>query len=192
MRTMQSITLLGYALLGLLHGKASSGYDLRKIFTETPLGRFSDSPGAIYPALRRLEERKLIIEDQVVRPSKRRRKPLQITPGGVAALKAWLRSPVERADVTSHMDTLMLKFAFMDGVLGETATLRFLRSFQRELNAYIPLLASYVTAESSSLSRSGQLALESGWRGYKAQSQWVAHAISVYGGTTKCLQTVGE
>ena len=91
---MRSITLLGYALLGLLHGKASSGYDLRKIFTETPMGRFSDSPGAIYPALRRLEERKLITESAIVQPTKRRRKALQITPEGRVASKAWLRRPL--------------------------------------------------------------------------------------------------
>jgi DNA-binding PadR family transcriptional regulator len=180
---MQSVTLLGYALLGLLHGKASSGYDLRKIFTETPMGRFSDSPGAIYPALRRLEQRKLIIESAIVQPTKRRRKALQLTLEGRVALKAWLRTPLERADVTSHMPTLMLKFAFMDGVLGEAATLRFLCSLQQELNAYIPSLASYIREESGRLPRSGKLALESGWRGYRAQAQWVAHAISIYGGT---------
>jgi DNA-binding PadR family transcriptional regulator len=180
---MQSITLLGYAVLGLLHGKSSSGYDLRKIFTETPMGRFSDSPGAIYPALRRLEDRKLITESAITQPARRRRKALQLTPEGQVALKAWLRKPLELADVTSRMTTLMLKFAFMDGVLGEAATLRFLCSFQQELNAYIPALASYIRDESGRLPRSGQLALESGLRGYKAQAQWVAHAISVYGGT---------
>ena len=55
---MQScdIPLLGHALLGLLHGSSLSGYDVRKIFTETPMGSFSNSPGAIYPALERLEK----------------------------------------------------------------------------------------------------------------------------------------
>jgi len=53
-----AIPLLGYALLGLLHQKERSGYDLRKVFTHTPVKHFSDSPGAIYPALRRLERRR--------------------------------------------------------------------------------------------------------------------------------------
>ena len=46
---------LGYALLGLLM-KPSSGYDLRKIFSSTSMKTYSGSPGAIYPALRRLQE----------------------------------------------------------------------------------------------------------------------------------------
>ena len=45
---------LGYALLGLLHAGPQSGYGLRRTFVTTPLAVFSDSPGAIYPALRRL------------------------------------------------------------------------------------------------------------------------------------------
>jgi DNA-binding PadR family transcriptional regulator len=49
------VSLLGYALLGLLAQKESSGYDLRKTFADTPMQSFSDSPGAIYPALKRLE-----------------------------------------------------------------------------------------------------------------------------------------
>ena len=39
-----------------------SGYDLRKIFTTTAMGSFSDSPGAIYPALARLEANGLVRE----------------------------------------------------------------------------------------------------------------------------------
>src|SRR5580704_12277438 len=54
------IPTLGYALLGLLHQKPASGYDLRKIFSSTSLKSYSDSPGAIYPALGRLEKQGLI------------------------------------------------------------------------------------------------------------------------------------
>src|SRR3954462_14165168 len=54
------IPSLGYALLGLLQQKPSSGYDLRKIFSSTSMKTYSDSPGAIYPALRRLEQEALI------------------------------------------------------------------------------------------------------------------------------------
>lgn len=54
------ISLLGYALLGLLHQRPSSGYALRRTFATMPMGTFSDSPGAIYPALRRLEQQGLV------------------------------------------------------------------------------------------------------------------------------------
>ena len=53
-------SLLGFALLGLLEERPRSGYDLRKVFAQTAMGTFSDSPGAIYPALGRLEKRGLV------------------------------------------------------------------------------------------------------------------------------------
>ena len=54
------ISELGYAILGLLQHQASSGYELRKVFSSTSMKTYSDSPGAIYPALRRLEQQGLI------------------------------------------------------------------------------------------------------------------------------------
>ena len=53
--------LLGYALLRLLYQKSRSGYDLRKVFAETAMGNYSSSPGAIYPALQRLEVDQLVL-----------------------------------------------------------------------------------------------------------------------------------
>ena len=57
---MNNNSLLGFALLGLIFEQPRSGYDLRKIFTTTAMGSFSDSPGAIYPALARLEANGLV------------------------------------------------------------------------------------------------------------------------------------
>ena len=37
------ISVLGYALLGLIELKPGSGYDLRKIFAETAMGNCSSS-----------------------------------------------------------------------------------------------------------------------------------------------------
>jgi DNA-binding PadR family transcriptional regulator len=183
-RTMETLTPLNYALLGLLHAKPASGYDLRKTFAETPLGTFSDSPGAIYPALRRLEQRKLIVARSKERPALRRRRELKLTPAGVAALKRWLSSPMDQADVANRMSELMLRFAFMDEALGETATLAFLRSLHRALRAYIPMLGKYLNLHSADMPRSGKLALQSGIRGYEAQAEWSAHAIRIYEGKT--------
>ena len=46
------LSTLGYALLGLVHGEPRTGYAIMKIFRTTPMGHYSGSPGAIYPALR--------------------------------------------------------------------------------------------------------------------------------------------
>ena len=53
-------TLLDYAILGLIHEKAQTGYQIRKIFAETAMGNYSSSPGTIYPALNRLQKMDLV------------------------------------------------------------------------------------------------------------------------------------
>src|SRR5215475_12629833 len=112
---VQTDSALGFALLGLLAQRPLSGYDLRKIFTSTPFSHFSDSPGAIYPAIRRLVRRGWVL---AAAPSGgRRRRVLRTTPAGRRAWRAWLRRPPTRAEVVWYMDLLMIRFAFMDEAL---------------------------------------------------------------------------
>ena len=108
------IPSLGYALMGLLHGKPSSGYDLRKIFSSTSLKTYSDSPGAIYPALRRLEQQGMIRSTIVEGGGLRRRQVFRPTPKGVAELKRWIALPVSREDVEGGYDQILLRFAFSE------------------------------------------------------------------------------
>lgn len=179
------ISLLGYTLLGLLRHQQRSGYDLRKIFAQTPLTRFSDSPGSIYPALRRLAERRLI--QSKIRDSSglRRRKVFRLTSAGVAALKGWLSQPVTREDVVRGTNELMLRFAFTGETLGSVAALRFLKTFQKELASYLPALSHYLQLQEDSLTLSGRLALESGIIGYEALIEWTRRAIAAYEKRTK-------
>ena len=89
----QSTSRLGYALLGLLQQKPASGYDLRKIFSASSMKTYSDSPGAIYPALRRLEQQGLI-RGQIEKSSgQRRRETFRPTPLGLRQLKEWIALP---------------------------------------------------------------------------------------------------
>jgi DNA-binding PadR family transcriptional regulator len=172
--------LLGYALLGLLHMKPSSGYDIRKIFAMTPMGSFSDSPGAIYPALRRLEGDGLIRGKIENGSSLRRRKVFHLTAAGTTAFKQWLNRSVTHENVVRNLDELMLRFSFMEQVTSETAIVRFLKAVQRELEAYIPSLREHLDAHKTVLPRSGRLALESGVRSYETLLEWSKYAITSY------------
>jgi len=174
------LTLLSYALLGLLIQKPASGYDLRKIFSETPMANLSDSPGAIYPALRRLEQRKLITSLVEQGSGLRRRRVLRVTAPGLAELKAWLKRPIEQTDIANRLEELMLRFAFFDRALGEKATLQFLQSFEAGLKVYIPELRQYLRTNAAQMPVSAKLALDNGLLGYEAQRKWVAHAINTY------------
>jgi DNA-binding PadR family transcriptional regulator len=173
-------SLLGFALLGLIQQQPMSGYDLRKIFASTALGSFSDSPGAIYPALRRLEARGLAcgaVEDSL---SLRKRRIYRMTPQGLAAFEAWLKKPVTRDDVIRHVDDLMLRFSFMDQTLGAEQTVRFLRELAEEIFGYLPSLKQYLEAHANEMPLSGRLALECGIQGYEAQLRWARTSIALY------------
>src|SRR5437867_13273548 len=124
---MQNDSLLGYALLGLLQQEPRSGYDLRKIFAKSPMGMFSDSPGAIYPALQRLEKRGLVSSRVRASSGLRRRRLFRPTSSGKRAFRAWQTRTIARDDVIHRVDELMLRFSFMDETAGSTQAMRFLK-----------------------------------------------------------------
>jgi len=174
------IPLLGYALLGLIDLKPSSGYDLRKIFAETAMGNYSSSPGAIYPALERLESQRLIrgvVEDSA---GLRRRRIYRITSSGTTELKWWLSKPIQQEDVMRGANELMLRFSFMEHVLGARAVLTFLEEFRVAIKSYLSGLESYARENAKQMPLSGRLALESGVRGYRSMYEWTAYAIRAY------------
>ncbi len=177
---MQEISLLAYALLGLLHQQPRSGYDLRKIFANTPMGTFSDSPGAIYPALRRLEKRGLI--SGRVHPSRgiRRRRLYRPTSSGKRAFKAWQTKAITSDDLVHCADELMLRFSFMDETADSAQAMRFLKTLIKELAAYIPNLRHFLRVQGAGMPLSGRLALESGIRSYETLLQWARSALGIY------------
>ena len=182
---MTEESILGFALLGLLQPQPMSGYDLRKIFASSAMGTFSDSPGAIYPALGRLEKRGLVKGTLEGSSGVRRRRVYRVTAKGAAALKAWLKASVTRPDVARHSDHLMLRFAFMGQVLGEEHSLRFLKEFDAELTAYLPGLRGFLESQTSAMPLSARLALEFGIEQYKTLLKWARQSIAVYEGERK-------
>ena len=168
---------LGYALLGLIHQQPRAGYALAKVFTTTPMGHYSGSPGAIYPALRALE-RAGLIRGRVERGGTLRPKRVfSPTRKGLAELRRWLEPPVSGDDVIWRLDELMLRFAFMDRLVSRAETLRFLESFRDAVDAYVVVLELHRTETASTMSLHGQLALESGLAGYQTLARWARHAL---------------
>ena len=177
---MRRISLLGYALLGLLHQKARSGYDLRKLFANTPISTFSDSPGAIYPALERLEKQGLV-RGRLQPPSGRRRRRLfRPTASGRRSFKAWQTKSITADDLVHGVNELMLRFTFMDQTAGPAQAVRFLRSLTRELRRYTPSLRRYLKANARQMPLSGRLALESGVRDYEELLRWSRSSLAKY------------
>ncbi|MHC4404372.1 MAG: helix-turn-helix transcriptional regulator [Planctomycetota bacterium] len=170
-------TTLGYALLGLLHQEPRSGYDLRKIFETTPMGHYSGSPGAIYPALRRLEQQGLIKGKVDRSKSLRPRQVFQPTKKGTKTFRRWLALDVEQADVIWRLDELMLRFAFHSFLESSTATREFLSGFLAALDGYVKELQRQLKTMPAETTIHGRLALTSGLEAYRAHRRWAQKAL---------------
>lgn len=173
------IPSLGYALLGLLQ-KPSSGYDLRKVFSSTSMKTYSDSPGAIYPALARLEKAGLIRGAIEEGSGLRRRQVFRLTPKGLSELKQWITLPITREDLESGLKTVMLRFAFSETAVGADASLKILKSLEAALPPFLQTLHEQLKAMKGVAPASGRLALECGIRGYESLLDWTHYGLATY------------
>jgi len=74
----------------------------------------------------------------------------------------------------------MLRFSFMEQVLGPSACIHFLRNFGTTVESYIAELEAFAGSHSDSMPLSGRLALESGIRGYRSLHEWTEYALDAY------------
>jgi len=189
--TPRKIPPLGYALLGLLHQKPASGYDLRKIFASTSMKTYSDSPGAIYPALRRLEREGMIRGTVEEESDLRRRQVFRLTPRGFAELKKWIALPITRDDLVSGLKAVMLRFAFSEKAVGASASLEILESIEDALGPHLQDMGEKLEKMRRFAPTSGWLALECGIRSYKCLLEWTHYAIATYEQEGKKRKTEG-
>lgn len=165
-------TSLSLAILGLVFLEPLSGYDLRKIFSSTPMGHFSASPGAIYPALRRLEKQGLVSGTTEKKNTLRPRRVYSITRAGRRFLESTLNQPVKQNDIVWRLEELVLRFAFMGKVVGTARAIEFLKSLESHINEYIPYLGRQRDAEWERGAVTGAYALDLGIEKYEATARW--------------------
>ena len=158
---------LSLAILGLLSLGPLSGYGLRKVFLTTAMRAFSASPGAIYPALRRLEKDGLIEGTVQKTHTLRPRRVFALTKQGRAALVETVTRPVTRDDVVRRVDHLLLRFSFMSGLVGNEKIRRFLDTLAKETEGYLRKLEAELEATGPSMPFSGRAAFEQGVEGFR-------------------------
>jgi DNA-binding PadR family transcriptional regulator len=178
-------SLLELALMGLIRlCQPCSGYDLRKVFAGGPMAIFSDSPGSIYPALKRLEKSGMLSCVVDAPSGLRRRKLYRLNPKGKRELERWLGQPIDGDDVISGMPELLLRFSYLEDCLGPAACRSFLESLAVALERYVVTLRAHQQAVQSQMSRSARLALRSGIMGYECQLAWARTALAEFGRST--------
>lgn len=171
-------TTLEMALMGLLTQGPRSGYDLRKTFSSTVWRHYSDSPGSIYPALKRLQKRGWI-EETGGSDEPRRRQAFRPTRKGKAAFIHWLAQPLTRETIRFGQQELVLRFAFMDGNVDRGVAVKFLEEMIAELKAYLPEMKGLGSKIRSEIEHAGHaalhtslLAFDSGISGMETQLAW--------------------
>lgn len=154
-----------------------SGYDIGRVFAGTPLAHFSSSPGAIYPALKRLEQRGLVTATLDNTTEERPRRVYSLTQAGQSCLDAWLRQPVTRDEMVRDGRAPLLRFSLADGRLSFDEVVDYLEGFHREIIGYLDELRIYRDRAFESQTLHQRLAVEHGIRAYECQAAWIDYAI---------------
>jgi DNA-binding PadR family transcriptional regulator len=172
-----AVSSLVLAIMGLLSEQPMSGYDIRKLFASTAMGHFSDSPGAIYPALKRCEKNGWI-KGKVQNPrSLRPRRVFSLTRSGRAVLTANRTQPITRDDIMRRSEELILRFAFIGESLGPNRARAYVQEYLREVEAYLSELRAHAKTTKDDMTIYGRLSMELGIEGYELNARWARRVL---------------
>jgi PadR family transcriptional regulator, regulatory protein AphA len=175
------LTSFEHVLLGMISIEPSTGYDLKRRFATTALGVYQPSSGALYPALERLERRRLL-RSEALRPASggRLRRVYQLTGAGQEAHLGWLREPVRPETVAQDLGLHLLRFVLMADVLPPDEVLGFLASLRAALAGFVAALEQDGAELGGNLA--ARLAVEHGLAVYRASLAWAGQAIAALAG----------
>ena len=179
----RALTGFEQVLLGLLAGRARSGYELRKTLTDTPAGVYRPSPGALVPALRRLEQRGLLRAQTTTSSGRRTRRVYHLTRAGRTEHLAWVRQPVDPATVAQDLGLHLMRFVMMEHLLPPTEVLAFLQTLADALKAFIAAVERYHLSAALP-GRHPLLALQHGIDVHGASLRWTQETMAILAGAT--------
>lgn len=133
----RELTTLEHIVLGLIAREPQSGYSIISLL-ETGSHRWSASPGAIYPILKRLEKQKCITGELELVYETRPRKMYTLTAHGAVLLDQWLRAPLSWTEIMDERDVVMIKFLFMEQRLPRETVITWLDDYEAMTNEYDP------------------------------------------------------
>lgn len=162
---------LRHAVLGLLAGTPSSGYDLLKRFESSLAFVWPAQQSQIYSELAKLSEAGLI---EVTGTGARNRREYGITDSGRAELKRWLTDPAD----SSHRSAALLRVFFLWTLPREEGA-AYLKEFSRrsqELHESLVSLRDPAEWTGDPVQVCEWLALEYGIRNTLSTAQWASWA----------------
>lgn len=100
-----------YAILGLLSWRPSSGYELKKVFEESPYLYWSGNNNQIYKSLTQLQKDGLITYETVHQDGAPSKKIYSVTKKGTAELKGWI---MDASAVPEFKKPFLIQMAWAD------------------------------------------------------------------------------
>jgi DNA-binding PadR family transcriptional regulator len=171
-------------LLGVIASEPRSGYGLKKVFSSSPASVYQPSPGALYPALRRLEARGLLHAEKQVSSGRRALRLYQLTDAGLAVFLEWLRTPVVPETVGAELGQHLMRFSLMEGYLERAEVIAFLADLGGALDGFVRGMEQFVALRQGVLREHALLAVEHGIVIHRASLEWVRSAMAALGETS--------
>jgi DNA-binding PadR family transcriptional regulator len=163
-------------LLGVIDSEPRSGYGLKKMFNSSPSSVYQPSPGALYPALRRLEARGLLRAEKIS-TGRRAQRMYHVTDAGHAAHVEWLRQPVVPATVGADLGLHLMRFALMEDRLPRTAIRAFLEDLENALDTFVTAMEDYLASGAQAHKPHAELAIKHGIAVHRASLDWTRSAL---------------
>jgi DNA-binding PadR family transcriptional regulator len=188
-------TPLEYALMCLVARTPMTGSQIARLLTVYPLAGTGKSPGAVYPALYRLEAAGLLCRRSrrprhfrsfgdvarwkrgyEVSEGRRFMQEFGLTHAGVVALTAWVTRPVTRREVLERPQHLLLRFSMCTGLAGPTAARKLVLQCRRVCRALAEELSDHIARHPKESSPSARLATECTLALLDARVEWARRA----------------
>ena len=146
-----------------------TAYEIAKPLVQSPSTYWSGSAGAIYPLVRRLEEKGLV-ESTTEKWNSRRKTTFTITADGLDALREWLSPPFAPEAGAVSFDPIRTRVSFL-GALPAKKRRRFVDDAERVVRERLDELKTIHAGETD---RFEELAQRGGIHELEARLRWIA------------------
>jgi DNA-binding PadR family transcriptional regulator len=131
----RDLTTLEYMLLGVLSTGPQSGYSINTTL-QNGIYRWKASPGATYPALKRLEKNEIIASEIEVVNETQSRKVYHLTSQGEELIDHWITAPLTETELLEEHNIMLSKFLFAEARLSREQVLEFLDEYEKRMDIF--------------------------------------------------------
>ncbi len=167
------MTELEHCVLGVVWQQGPlTAYEIAKPFAESPSSYWSGSAGAIYPLVRRLEQKGLL-QGENAQWNSRSKRTFTVTPQGLAALREWLAPPFPEAAGAASFDPVRTRVGFIQA-LPSRGHRKFVDDAERVVREQLARLESIHAAEKADARPLDALVTSGAIHELRARLTWLA------------------